>query len=472
VSENLWQWTASDITHAIRARRVSSVEVLESVLQRVQQINPRINAIVDLMIEDALATAERADEAVRRSEPLGPLHGVPVTVKINVDFAGRATTNGVVAFKDLIAPLDSAPVANLRKAGAIIFGRTNTPAFSHRAFTDNDLHGRTLNPWDPTRTPGGSSGGAAAAVASGMGPLAHGNDRAGSVRYPAYACGILGLRPSLGRVPEFTPSAKEERGLFSQITMVHGLLARTTDDLRLGLQALEMDDHADPWAFAAPARESAQSAPTRIALVCAVPGTKADREVTAALRQAAKLLEDAGCHVEEITPPDFVELATMFWKLLMTEERAASANEVASSTKAILLYGDEAVKRVRSGNMAYAGEYDFTGYVHALTRRTVILRRWRRFLRDYPLLLMPVSWVLPFPIDYDQGGHDAVRHTIETCHPLLAISTLGLPSLAVPTSFANGVPVGVQLVADRFQEERLLQAADIIQAGCPMSRPS
>jgi len=409
VSENLWQWTASDITHAIRARRVSSVEVLESVLQRVQQINPRINAIVDLMIEDALATAERADEAVRRSEPLGPLHGVPVTVKINVDFAGRATTNGVVAFKDLIAPLDSAPVANLRKAGAIIFGRTNTPAFSHRAFTDNDLHGRTLNPWDPTRTPGGSSGGAAAAVASG---------------------------------------------------------------LRLGLQALEMDDHADPWAFAAPARESAQSAPTRIALVCAVPGTKADREVTAALRQAAKLLEDAGCHVEEITPPDFVELATMFWKLLMTEERAASANEVASSTKAILLYGDEAVKRVRSGNMAYAGEYDFTGYVHALTRRTVILRRWRRFLRDYPLLLMPVSWVLPFPIDYDQGGHDAVRHTIETCHPLLAISTLGLPSLAVPTSFANGVPVGVQLVADRFQEERLLQAADIIQAGCPMSRPS
>src|SRR5262245_13637706 len=170
MSYEIWQWGADEIADAIRTRRISSREAVSSVLDRVNQVNQRINAVVDLMPDEALAASDRADEAVKNGEPLGILHGVPVTVKINIDYAGRATTNGVVAFKDNIAKHDSPLVSNLRKAGAIIFGRTNTPAFSHRAFTDNDLHGRTLNPWDPSRTPGGSSGGAAAAIASGMGP--------------------------------------------------------------------------------------------------------------------------------------------------------------------------------------------------------------------------------------------------------------------------------------------------------------
>ncbi len=153
----------------------------------------------------------------RSTAALGILHGVPVTIKINVDYAGRPTTNGVKAFAFTNAEEDSVSVANLRKAGAVIMGRTNVPGFSTRYFTDNDLHGRTLNPWDASRTPGGSSGGAAAAVAAGIGPIGHGNDRAGSVRYPAYACGVTGLRPSLGRVPDFNPSAAEERGLSSQM---------------------------------------------------------------------------------------------------------------------------------------------------------------------------------------------------------------------------------------------------------------
>ena len=215
MSEQLWRWTAAELVRAIRTRRISSREAVESCLARLDAVNPYVNAVVDQLRDDAFATADRADLAVRSGQLLGPLHGVPVTVKINVDVAGRATTNGIVAFKDLVAKEDSVPVANLRKAGAVIIGRTNVPGFSTRYFTDNDLHGRTLNPWDPKRTPGGSSGGAAAAVAVGIGPIGHGNDRAGSIRYPAYSCGVFGLRPTCGRVSDFNPSASEERGLSS-----------------------------------------------------------------------------------------------------------------------------------------------------------------------------------------------------------------------------------------------------------------
>ncbi|MGQ0655993.1 MAG: amidase family protein, partial [Betaproteobacteria bacterium] len=205
----LWRWEAVELARAIRAREISSREAVESCLARIAAVNPRINAIVDLMAEEALEAASKADAAVKAGGALGPLHGVPVTLKINVDVAGRATTNGVVAFKDKIADAESPPVIRWRKAGAIFVGRTNVPAFSTRYFTDCALHGRTLNPWDAKRTPGGSSGGAAAAVATGMGALAHGNDRAGSIRYPSYACGVYGLRPSLGRIATFEPGVPE-----------------------------------------------------------------------------------------------------------------------------------------------------------------------------------------------------------------------------------------------------------------------
>ena len=203
--KELWRWGATELARAIRAREVSSREAVESCLARIEEVNPRINAIVDLMADEARRAADQADAAVERD---GLLHGVPVTLKINVDIAGRPTTNGVVAFKNKIPAAESPPVILWRKAGAIFVGRTNVPAFSTRYFTDCELHGRTLNPWDPQRTPGGSSGGAAAAVATGMGALAHGNDRAGSIRYPSYACGVYGLRPTLGRIATFEPGVR------------------------------------------------------------------------------------------------------------------------------------------------------------------------------------------------------------------------------------------------------------------------
>ncbi|MPZ12763.1 MAG: amidase, partial [Kiloniellaceae bacterium] len=179
-------------------------------------------------------------------------------------------------------------------AGAVIVGRTNVPAFSTRYFTDNALHGRTLNPWAPDRTPGGSSGGAAAAVAAGIGAIGHGNDRAGSVRYPAYACGVYGLRPSVGLVPEYNPSTREERGISSQIMQVQGPLARTMGDVRLGLDALALRDPRDPWWVPAPAAGAPVKGPIAVAMLSSLPDTAIDPAVAEAVQRAGSMLDNAG----------------------------------------------------------------------------------------------------------------------------------------------------------------------------------
>ena len=471
MSDDIWRWSADRIARTIRAGAISSREATESCLARLDSVNPYVNAVADVLADEALDAADSADKALRDGAAEGPLHGVPVTVKINVDYAGRATTNGVVAFRDMIAPEDSATVAGLRRAGAVIIGRTNVPAFSTRYFTDNALHGRTLNPWAPERTPGGSSGGAAAAVAAGIGPIGHGNDRAGSVRYPAYACGVFGLRPSVGRVPEFNPTAAEERGLSSQITQVQGPLARTIQDVRLGLAALAARDPRDPWWVPAPAEGRPTPRPVTVAMFAGTEEFESDPAVTGAVRRTAALLENAGYRIEEVAPPRFAEAAAMFWSLLMTEERAATTSEKASSTRGIEEYGDEAVKRARLATKACATEYDFDGYIRALARRTTILRAWQMFMERYPLILMPVSWQLPYPIDHDQKGRDAVREMLAAHTPMLAVSVLGLPGLSVPTGLADGVPTGVQIVAGRFQEELCLAAGEAIEAQSPMALP-
>lgn len=243
---DLWRLSAVELAARIRRRDVSAVEAAQSALARLEAVNSRINAVVDHRAEDALAQAAQVDAALARGEDPGALAGVPVTVKVNVDQAGFATTNGVTLQKDVIATVDNPVVANLRKAGAVIVGRTNTPAFSLRWFTRNLLHGDTLNPRNPALTPGGSSGGAASAVAAGIGHLAHGTDIAGSIRYPAYACGVHGLRPSLGRVPAYN-AALPERTIGGQITAVSGPLGRSIADLRLGLAAMAAPDPRDPW---------------------------------------------------------------------------------------------------------------------------------------------------------------------------------------------------------------------------------
>ena len=460
----LWQWDAVDLARAVRTRAISAREAVGAALDRLQAVNPKINAVVQILGDQALDAASAADEQVRRGDPVGPLHGVPVTIKVNVDQQGCATTNGVVAFRDLIADTDSPPVANWKKAGAIIVGRTNTPAFSWRWFTDNELHGATLNPWNSGITPGGSSGGAAAALAAGIGALAHGNDIGGSVRYPAYACGLAGIRPSFGRVPSFNGTAAEERSLSSQLMSVQGPLARRVRDLRIGLAAMAQFDPRDPWWVPAPLQGPPPARPIRVAFCTDPGGLGVSPSVAAAVRQAAGWLAEAGYAVEEREPPDFMAAVEAWHAIVGTESRFGIMPMIEK-------YGDEAVKRSARGFEESAPDLDLAGFSKALARRATLLRAWMLFFEDYPLVLMPMSAEPPFPAGLDQGD-DAARHRLVTAQRMqFPPACLGLPGISVPTGAVDGVPMGAQIIAGRFREDLLFDAAEVVEARAPMPTP-
>src|ERR1700678_2728564 len=312
--EDLWRLSATDVAAAIKSKKVSARQVAEAALARLDAVNPAINAVVDHRPEDVLAQAALIDTAIARNQAVGPLAGVPVTVKVNIDQEGYANTNGLNLQRDNIAGENSPVIDNLRKSGAVILGRTNCPAFSYRWFTTNLIHGDTKNPRDPGITPGGSSGGAGAAVAAGIGHIAHGTDIAGSIRYPAYACGVHGLRPTVGRVAAFNASVPE-RPIGPQISAVSGPLARTIGDLRMALAAMSGKDARDPWWAPAPLEGPAM--PKRAALCLNPDGLETVAEVKAAVADAGKRLERAGWVVEtiETTPPlrEAAELQTKLW---------------------------------------------------------------------------------------------------------------------------------------------------------------
>ncbi|HEY6820740.1 MAG TPA: amidase family protein, partial [Burkholderiales bacterium] len=339
-------------------------------------------------------------------------------------------------------------------------------AFSTRYFTDNALHGRTLNPWDSARTPGGSSGGAAAAVATGMGALAHGNDRAGSIRYPSYACGVYGLRPTLGRIPNIEPVSPDRIAITTQLCNTQGPLARSVRDLRAGAIAMTARDPRDPWWVPVPWQDTL-APPGTVALWA---GTDVDPAVSKAVREAARWLEDAGYRIEEAVPPHLEEAGELFFTLIGSEG-AVSKEDTAGTTRAIEALGDDAAKRARRSTMACVKPLDYEGYINAFARRGSILRQWTLFFERYQLLLLPVSAQRPFPIDLDQAGDAAVAGMLKAQVPMLAASILGLPALSVPATLAEGVPVGVQFIGPRFGEERLLAAAEAIEGRAAARTP-
>src|ERR1700742_2484140 len=249
--QDLWRLPAADLADLVKAKKVSAKEAATDALARLDAVNPTINAVVDHRPDDVLKQAAEVDAKIAKGEDAGLLAGGPVTVKVNIDQQGFASTNGLKLQRDAIAPANSPVVDNLKKAGAVILGRTNCPAFSYRWFTTNLIHGDTKNPRDPSITPGGSSGGAGAAVAAGIGAIGHGTDIAGSIRYPAYACGVHGLRTTTGRIAAFNASLPE-RTIGAQISAVSGPLALTIADLRISLAAMSAYDGRDPWCVPAP----------------------------------------------------------------------------------------------------------------------------------------------------------------------------------------------------------------------------
>jgi amidase len=381
---------------------------------------------------------------------------VPVTVKVNVDQAGYATTNGVTLQRDLIAKSNSPVVANLRKAGAVILGRTNTPAFSYRWFTSNLLHGTTRNPRNPSLTPGGSSGGAAAAVAAGIGHLAHGTDIAGSIRYPAYACGVHGLRPTPGRIPAYNASLPE-RGIGPQLTAVSGPIGRTLQDIRIGLAAMSAADPRDPWWVPAPLE--GPGAP-RVAALCTRPdGLDTSPEVVAALHDAAQRLREAGWRVDEIdnTPPleEPAELQIGLWL----------SDGFASMEAAAAKENDSGAITALAGQKARAQSMDFASFSQSLARRATLLRMWQQFLTDYPVVLLPVSAELPFADGLDLQGDAAYARVWAAQMTQVGLPFLGLPGLTVSTGMVGESPVGVQIVAGRYREDLCLLAGEAIERG-------
>ncbi|MEI7445856.1 MAG: amidase [Burkholderiales bacterium] len=456
MTEPLWRWTAADLAAAIAARRVSSRDAVRAVLDRIDAVNPAVNAVVSVQAEAALAAADAADRAVAAGEPLGPLHGVPVTTKVNVDQAGLPTTNGVVAFADAVAAEDSPPVTNLRRAGAVIVGRTNTPAFSMRWYTDNDLHGRTLNPWRADRTPGGSSGGAAAAVATGMGPIGHGNDGGGSIRYPAYCTGTVGLRPSFGRVPGFNPSAPSERPLALQWVSVQGAITRTVADTRLALAALAAPDWRDPWQVPAPLAGEPPAGPVRVALSVDPTGTGVDPAVRDALHRAAAILEAAGWAVEPADPPDVADAARAWNDFAQGEARH-------TVVPVLERHGDDLARRAIAGMMRRTPVLDVASLMRLTASRATFLRRWQGFMERYPLVLCPVATEPALPYGVDVGDDASVDRLYRSHVWLFATAFLGLPSVSVPTGRVDGLPMGVQLIGRRFREDTVLDAAEAIE---------
>lgn len=457
MTNELWHWNALDLAKAIRTREVSSREAVQSCLERANQVNPTFNPLSEIHADQATRAADAADAAVRDKVELGMLHGVPVTIKANVDVAGSATTNGVVAYRDVIASENNPAVDNWLKAGAVIIGRTNVPAFSWRWFSDNDLHGRTVNPFDATRTPGGSSGGAAVAAALGVGALAHGSDQGGSIRYPAYACGVAGLRPSHGRVPAYNASQNSERPIASQMAATQGPLGRTVADLRLGLAAMSSGDPRDPWWVPAPLEMRPRDDRPRVALFTGTPSLRPDPAVLAALQQSAAWLEDAGYVVEEAAPPSFDEAAELWLSVLMNEAKGAMQLEIER-------VGDRAIQRAYRSMLAHTPTLDKDAFIKALARRTTLLRAWSMFFERFPVLLMPVSFDRPFKVDQDQQGDDVMGRMIRAQSPLVSTAILGLPGLSVPVGLVDGVPMGVQLAAGRFREDLCLAAGEAIEA--------
>ncbi|WP_417222247.1 amidase family protein [Achromobacter spanius] len=456
----LWRLSAVELASRIRNRDVSAVEAAQSALDRLNAVNPALNAVVDHRPDEVMARASDVDAQLARGEDPGVLAGVPVTVKVNVDQAGHATTNGVNLQKDLIAATNSPVVDNLLRAGAVILGRTNTPAFSLRWFTGNALHGDTHNPRNAALTPGGSSGGAASAVAAGIGHLAHGTDIAGSIRYPAYACGVHGLRPSLGRVAAYN-AALPERSIGGQLTAVSGPLGRTIADVRLGLAVLAAPDPRDPWWVPAPL--VGPDVPRRAALCLNPDGMDTEPAVVKALQEAARRLTEAGWTVDtlEAVPPmqEAADLQVRMWMADGYDAMVAAAEKE----------GDQGALVALRGQRDKAADANLNNFSAVLTRRATLTRMWEVFLADYPILLLPVSAELPFPDKLDLQGDAAYARVWRAQMTQIGVPFMGLPGLSVAMgqamSSVGPSPVGVQIVAGRYREDLCLAAGEIIEVG-------
>jgi amidase len=443
--------TAVELARRVRAKEVSARDVLDAHLDQIERVNPKVNAVVTLVADQAREAARRADERLARGEEVGPLHGLPVAHKDLQETRGIRTTYGSPIYKDEVPAVDALLVERLRAAGAITVGKTNTPEFGAGSQTFNAVFGRTLNPYALTKTCGGSSGGAAAALACGMVPLADGSDMGGSLRNPASFCNVVGLRPSPGRVPTWPNST----GWFT--LAVDGPMARTVADVALMLSALAGPDPRSPIAIAEDGSRFRRPlgrnfTGVRVAWSEGM-GLPFEPAVKTAVDAQRTVFESLGGVVEEADPKDMADADEVFKALRAWNYEATLAEEYARHRDKLK---DTVVWNVEAGRKLTGPQIG-----RAEVLRTALYHRVREFFERYEFFVLPVVQVLPFDVtvDWPREVNGVKMETyIDWMKSCSFISAVGNPALSVPCAFtAAGLPVGLQIVGRHHDDWGVLQ---------------
>ncbi len=446
--------TAREMAAAVRSRAISARELLEVHHARVEEVNPSVNAIVSRDPERSRAAAAAADQALAAGEPVGPLHGLPFAFKDTHAVAGWRTTYGSPVLADNVPDADELLVERVRGAGAVVVGKTNVPEFAAGSHTFNPVFGTTLNPFDLGRSAGGSSGGAAVALATGMTPLADGSDMGGSLRNPASFCNVVGLRPSLGRVPEWP--------LYNawETTSVGGGMARDVADLALLLSVLAGPDRRVPLALGDPGSTFAPPlggslAGLRVALSVDLGGAfEVDHDVAAVVESASTVFSSAGADVVSAYPV-LAEAEDTF--------RTLRAWHFQAKLGSLLYAHPDGFKQSLADNIRAGEPLTGADVARAYTQRTTLGQRMVDFFSSHDVLVMPVSQVPPFPADQEFPtaiNGKPMETYLDWMRSAYFITVTGCPAMSVPAGFSpDGLPVGVQIVAAHNQERRLLEVA-------------
>lgn len=455
MTDELWRQSAGELAQSIAKGEISSAEVVEAHLARIKEVNPALNAVTRVLGESAQTMAAEADDAQARGEALGPFHGVPFSIKENIDVLGSPTTQGVDFFAEALPTENSPCVERMLTAGAIPLSRTNLPDLGLRVNTESQLHGATHNPWKLGFTAGGSSGGEASALASGMSPIGLGNDIGGSLRNPAFCCGVVSLKGTFGRIPRALSIEPTSPSLAGQLMSAEGPMARRVGDLRTALGVLAGPHVRDPWSMPAPLVGPAQASPIRVAVVAAPAGGDTHPSVTAGVRRAADALSDAGYEVLEVDPPELEE-ATEVWASWLQTELSAVGDLLK------LVMGPEGSQVLDQFGVDYP-TLDSPALVELQVRRHSLAMKWSAFQAEHPLILGPVWTDIQFAHGFDVLSLETGRAVLDRIRFTVVMNLLGLPSVAVPVGIEDGLPQGVQIVGDRYREDLCLDAGEVIE---------
>ena len=450
----LWGKSATELARIFANGEASSREIVGEHLARIDEVNPPLNAVIGRIDEMALHAADAADKAKADGEPLGPLSGVPFTIKANVDVAGSPTDFGIPLLKDSIPTRDAPVVERMKKAGGIPLARTNMPDLGLRMQTESFLYGQTINPWSAEHTTGGSSGGEAVALATGMSPIGLGNDLGGSLRNPASCCSVASIKPTFGRVPSAAEVEALPNSIIMQLCAVDGPMARNVDDVRLGLEILSGPHSRDPLSMPIPL--VGKTGQKKVAIMASPPGGDTDPLVAQVVLNAAKALEDAGVIVEEVDAPMYAETCQCWAEIIV--------GSIAEGYEAIAAIVSESSQNFMKNTIEGSGPYSAEIGQQAWINRFNLMAAWNEFFTQWDAVLTPTWTHPPLVAGSDaNSGPEGAKFALDVARPVYPGNILGIPSAAVPAGIVDGLPVGVLINGPMWSDLTCLELAKIIE---------